>query len=85
MIFFFDFQWHNLGFLGFFSMILARNPRNTKFWQEIEGCPRISKTLARNEKNPRSWQEIQDCRRTPKTLTRKPRHQALGIDCILGD
>ena len=57
VIFFFDLQWHDLGFfpkilifLGFpgkinCKKILARNLKNPKSWQEMK-------------KNPKSWQEI---------------------------
>ena len=72
MIFFSDFRWHDLGFLGKILIFLGILGKKSK----------KSKILATNEKNPRSWQEIQDYPRLSKILARKPRRQALGIGSI---
>ena len=70
MIFFSDFHWYDVGFLGFLGNINC---------QDLDKKSKKSMILATNEKNPRPRQEIQDYPRLSKILARKPRRQALGL------
>ena len=54
MIFFSDFEWHDLGFLGFLGRILERNEKNPRSWQEIQDYPRLSKILAKKPRR-QAW------------------------------
>ena len=77
MIFFPEFNWHDLGFLGKnFLIFLGFLGKNN--CQDLGKKSKKSKILATNEKNPRSWQEIQDYPRLSKMLARKPKTPSTG-------
>ena len=68
--FFFDSQWHDLGFFAKISIILGFFGGNylSRSWQEIQDVQDLGKKFKIIQDCPRSWQENEDGRHWEEEL-----------------